>query len=130
MASNIENMQRERDEAQSACAAWRDVFLSIEAHLQDRINMGDQASPETYLAIIRGSVANVDRDSEQIVASRWHDYSRQAKQIETLEVQVSSLLAALKEILPWHDSHPAEATDNRIINLCRAAIAAAEGAAT
>lgn len=38
------------------------------------------------------------------------------------------LLAALKEILPWHDSHPAEATDNRMVNLCRAAIAKAEGA--
>jgi hypothetical protein len=38
-----------------------------------------------------------------------------------------ALLAALKEILPWHDAHPAEATDNRIINMCRAAIAKAEG---
>jgi hypothetical protein len=39
----------------------------------------------------------------------------------------AELLAALKAILPWHDSHPAEATDNRIINQCRAAIARAEG---
>lgn len=35
------------------------------------------------------------------------------------------LLAALKAILPWHDSHPAEATDNPLINQCRAAIAKA-----
>lgn len=37
------------------------------------------------------------------------------------------LLNALIAILPWHDSHPSEATDNRIVNLCRAAIKKAKG---
>src|SRR5665213_1374892 len=35
------------------------------------------------------------------------------------------LRAALARILPWHDSHPAEATDNPLINECRAALEAA-----
>jgi hypothetical protein len=37
------------------------------------------------------------------------------------------LLEALKEILPWHDFHPLEQTDNRIVNLCREAISKAKG---
>lgn len=45
---------------------------------------------------------------------------------ETLQQSAApDLLAALKAILPWHDSHPAEVTDNPLINRCRAAIAKA-----
>jgi hypothetical protein len=75
----------ERDLAQSACAAWRDVFLSIEAHLKDRIAMGDPAKPLTYLAIIQAEVANVNRSSKSIVNARWADSARYQKRIAELE---------------------------------------------
>jgi hypothetical protein len=39
------------------------------------------------------------------------------------------LLEALETILPWHDSHPSEATDNPVIRKCREAIAKARGRA-
>ena len=45
----------------------------------------------------------------------------------TLMAAAPDLLAALEKILPWHDSHPAEATDNPIVNQCRTAIAKAYG---
>jgi hypothetical protein len=41
--------------------------------------------------------------------------------------QRDELLAALRAILPWHDPHPIEQTNNPIINQCRIAIAKAEG---
>lgn len=48
-----------------------------------------------------------------------------AREIKALVDAAPELLAALKAILPWHDSHPVEATDNPLINQCRAAIAKA-----
>ena len=63
----------ERHRAEALCTAWQSVFEGIEAHLLDRIAMGDQGDPRSYLAIIRASVARVLPDSKQIVASRWAD---------------------------------------------------------
>lgn len=74
-AANV-RLERERDEAQSVCTAWHGVFGTIEAHLQDRIAMRDEADPQRYLDIIRFSVADVLRSSKQIVAARWADYAR------------------------------------------------------
>src|SRR5712671_2160714 len=73
MLELAEELRIERDIAQSACTAWRYVFENIEAHLQDRIAMRDQSSPETYLSIIRSAVENVYRDSHAIVNARWAD---------------------------------------------------------
>jgi hypothetical protein len=87
----VGEMQKERDEAQSACSAWRDVFLSIEAHIQDRMAMRDPASPSSYLEIIRGDVADVNRSSQQIVAARWADYKRQTDAITTRDAQIARL---------------------------------------
>lgn len=82
-------VRADRDIAQSACAAWQDVFKSIEAHLQDRVAMRDAASPETYLSIIRNLVERIDKDSQAIVRSRWHDYAAQRQQIERLEQELA-----------------------------------------
>lgn len=46
-----------------------------------------------------------------------------------LIIAAPDLLDALEAILPWHDSHPAEPTDNPLIAKCRAAIAKAKGKA-
>jgi hypothetical protein len=51
-------------------------------------------------------------------------YGLQAE-LDHLKTINAELLEALKAILPWHDSHPAEMTDNPIILKCRAAIAKA-----
>ncbi len=88
-ADKIDQLRIERDLAQSACTAWRDVFEGIEAHLQDRIAMRDQSSPETYLSIIRSAVENVYRDSQTIVNSRWADSACSQKHIARLEQELA-----------------------------------------
>lgn len=66
-------LEKRLHEAEATVAAWRDVFGGIEAHLQDRIAMGDEANPQCYLDIIRADIARVDASSKAMVASRWHD---------------------------------------------------------
>jgi len=76
LAAANAQLERERDEAQSVCTAWQGVFETIEAHLQDRVAMRDEADPQQYLNIILFSVADVLRSSKHIVAARWADYAR------------------------------------------------------
>lgn len=97
-AARLEEVTKERDEAQSATTAWQQVFESIEAHLQDRVAMNDPASPATYLNIIRSYVANVQRDSRQIVSSRWADAARAHAALTAAEAEVGRLRAALKPL--------------------------------
>jgi len=104
----LEEAGAERDKAQSACTAWQFVFEGIEAHLLDRIAMGDPASPETYLRIIRADVADIQRESDAIVKSRWADSARHQKRIQELEAE----LAALR----------APATDEEVVEIAAIAI--------
>lgn len=85
----VDRVTAERDTAQSAVEAWAHVCESLEAHLEDRVAMGDEANPEVYLRILRSNMARVQKDSEQIRASRWADYRRQREQIEALESALS-----------------------------------------
>lgn len=89
MASH-EAMRAQRDEAQSAVTAWREVYLGLEAHLMDREAMGDPGKPTTYLSILRSAVGDVDRASQQIVASRWADYERLSAIIADLRASLES----------------------------------------
>jgi len=90
MLELAEELRIERDIAQSACTAWRYVFENIEAHLQDRIAMRDQSSPETYLSIIRSAVENVYRDSHAIVNARWADSACHQRHIARLEQELAA----------------------------------------
>ncbi len=74
----------EIEQLEAKVTAWRQAFESIEAHLMDRINMGDPARPEVYLSIIRSEVANINRSSEAIVNARWADHACANSQIERL----------------------------------------------
>jgi len=88
----------ERDEAQSTCTAWQDVFEGIEAHLQDRIAMKDDASPATYLDIIRSAVARIIQTSRQIVNARWADYRRNVARAEAAEASLSAERAEVERL--------------------------------
>jgi len=79
---------RERDEAQAACHAWQEVYETLEAHLMDRVEMNDKASPETYLNILRSSVARVERSSQQIVAARRATEARLQAKIDALQEKI------------------------------------------
>jgi hypothetical protein len=96
-ATTIETLRRERDEAQSACTAWQGAYEGLEAHLQDRVNMGDEAKPDVYLYILRGYVANIIRDSRAICASRWADYGCHEAALRAKDDHIASLEAALAE---------------------------------
>lgn len=90
--ARCDELTRGIEQAQSACSAWRDAFLSIEAHLKDRIEMNDPAKPLTYLAIIQAEVADVDRRSKSIVNARWADSSRYQQHIARLEAELATAL--------------------------------------
>lgn len=57
------------EQSESTVAAWHDVVSALEAHIMDRAAMGDEASPQTYLDILRGDVADVSLRSKQILAA-------------------------------------------------------------
>lgn len=83
-----------RDTAQSLVEAWAGACESLEAHLQDRVAMNDEANPAAYLSILRGNMTNVQRFSEQVRAARWADYSRQNERIAQLEAALATPDAA------------------------------------
>lgn len=101
-ADKLRQVEAERDEAQEACRAWKGVYETLEAHLQDRVAMNDLASPETYLSILRSSVARVERDSEQLLKARW---SREAESARVSD-EADRLRAALEDIVQWADAYP------------------------
>lgn len=88
---DVEGLREARDTAQSAVEAWAGVVESLEAHLQDRVAMRDEAKPERYLSILRSNIANVQRDSKQIRAARWADRARLVARIEELEQAAVSI---------------------------------------
>lgn len=89
--ARIAELEAERDAAQSAIEAWADVCESLEAHLQDRVAMRDEANPERYLNILRSNMARVQKDSEQIRAARWADYRRQEGRATAAEARADRL---------------------------------------
>lgn len=92
-AERITTLTTERDVAQSTCTAWSFVISGLEAHLQDRIAMKDEANPQRYLEILQGNVRNVRRDSEQFLAARWADCKRYDAQITTLTTELAEARA-------------------------------------
>lgn len=75
----------EKSESASAlCLAWDFVFQGIDAHIRDRIAVGDPASPETYLQIIRKDAGQVAVDSQRFLASR-------RSEIDQLHARISKL---------------------------------------
>jgi len=99
LRSALEAAQKDRDTAQSAVEAWAEVCERLEAHLQDRVAMQDEANPAVFLSILRSSMANVQRGSEQIRAARWADYARQEAKIATLEAETIERCAKVCEQL-------------------------------
>jgi len=73
--------------------AWSFVASGLEAHLEDRVSQKDPAKPEVYLSILRSSVRDIDRTSDQFLASRHADYKRHQDVIARLEAKVSELTA-------------------------------------
>jgi hypothetical protein len=67
--------------ARACVLAWKTAFDGIEAHILDRMAMGDSADPATYLAIIRADVARVLNDARLIEASFWHDRQQAIRQL-------------------------------------------------
>lgn len=99
--SNLQDALDARDTAQSLVEAWAGVFESLEAHLQDRVEMNDVADPAAYLSILRSGMANVQRFSEQVRAARWADYRRQNERIAELEAALATRSApAIDAVLP------------------------------
>ena len=94
--ARLKELEVERDTAQSAVEAWANVCESLEAHLQDRIAMRDEASPERYLSILQSSMARVQRDSEQIRAARWADYRRLTARATAAEAKLAKAKEALE----------------------------------
>jgi hypothetical protein len=89
--------------------------------------MSAQHTPGPWVAEnITGTCWQIDAESDAVATTQFC-YARETAANARLMAAAPDLLAALKEILPWHDSHPAEATNNPLINRCRAAIAKAEG---
>ena len=84
-------------EAESLVTAWLGAFESIEAHLMDCVAMRDEANPERYLSILRSSVKNLPRDSQQIAAARWADYARHASELARLQAENAMWAALIAE---------------------------------
>lgn len=80
---------------QSLIEAWAEVFEALEAHLQDRVAMRDEANPALYLSILRSSVSSVLRSSGQIRAARWAEYSRHTEAIAALKEELAATLEEL-----------------------------------
>lgn len=99
--ARIRELRDERDTAQSAVEAWAHVCESLEAHLQDRIAMRDEANPERYLSILRSSMARVQRDSEQIRAARWADYRCLTDRATAAEAKLARAVEGLERIVHW-----------------------------
>lgn len=110
-AKRAEELRAERDEAQEACRAWRGVYETLEAHLMDRVAMQDEASPETYLSILRSSVAHVERDSEQLLNARWARESEATRQRDEAVAQRDALGETARdfiEALDWCMDDPVD----------------------
>lgn len=56
----------------------------------------------------------------------WTSIKAIVAERDALRAVNADLLAALKALLPWHDTLPHEETDSPVINQCRAAIARVE----
>lgn len=82
---------------EATVTTWRHVFEGIEAHIKDRINMGDAAEPETYLSIIHSDVANINRDSEAIVNARWADHARANAENRRLRAELKDALDTMED---------------------------------
>lgn len=91
LEARVKALREERDTAQSAVEAWASACESLEAHLEDRVAMQDAASPEIYLSILRGNMAGVQRFSEQVRASRWHEAAIMRERVKALEAALRAL---------------------------------------
>lgn len=92
--SKDDGMREEIERLQETVTAWSFVIDGIRAHLQDRINMNDPASPATYMEIIDGYVRDIERSSQQYVNARWADANRYRREIESLGARLLSSSAA------------------------------------
>lgn len=66
-------------------------------------------------------------EGDRVVFSGYIPRDAGAAKIVTSWNAHAPLVDALEAILPWHDSHPAEPTNNPVIQQCRAALARARG---
>lgn len=105
--------------AQNMCTAWMFAFGAIEAHLRDRIAMGDPANPTVYLNIIMREAANIQSESEQIGSARSADNARHTLETAALREEVARLRRALELIA---DGLP-NGTHNGAIDFASAALA-------
>lgn len=86
--------------AEEAARAWREVAETIEAHLLDRVAMGDQANPATYLSIVQSTMARVGRSTEQLLAARWASEKRLRDEVERLSSLATPSGRAQGEVEP------------------------------
>lgn len=95
-AARLRSLAGEVSEARAMIAAWESAFGTIEAHIQDRIAMGDEASPTTYLSIMRSSVGLLPRDSRAIYAATQNYANMATASAEAAESEAAALRERLK----------------------------------
>lgn len=104
----------ERDEANDRRGAealsWANIISGLEAHLKDRVAMGDQANPQLYLDIVQGDLKFRAREAEQIYAATQHRSTSslaygnaQFDRAEAAESENTSLKAKLAEAMEARD---------------------------
>lgn len=114
MSAVLDAARDERFTGESLVEAWANVFESLEAHLQDRVAMRDEANPAVYLSILRSSVADVLRSSGQVRAARWAEYNRHTETIAALREE---LAATLQELIDHNGDGMDDARAKRVAEL-------------
>lgn len=91
-------LRQRAERAEETVRAWQGVVEGLTAHLQDRVAMSDQASPASYLRIIQSDTAQVARDSEQMLRSRWHDVAAANARATRAEAERDALQAEVARL--------------------------------
>ena len=72
LRTRAEAVEKERDERDAIITAWESAASGLEAHLQDRIAMKDEANPAAYLSIWQTDLSDLTKRSRQIYAATQH----------------------------------------------------------
>ena len=97
-------------------------YGEYEAHIENELTKFYELAHQNFVQNCKISISEMKFQQELKLE---YDKGYKAGQQQSVNAE---LLAALKTILPWHDAHPIEVTDNPVINQCRQAIANAEKA--
>ena len=84
---------------QAEVRSWESITSGLEAHLKDRVAMQDEADPQRYLNILRGSVGYRNRTADQIYAASQHRTEAAEARAAAAEAKVERMRVALKNIV-------------------------------